>query len=148
MCDVRVGDIVVIGNPYRMGPTLGTGHRDQPDAWSGVIATVIGVSRSGDLYLCRGLVQVTDAMRAEPWCHDDVAIHVDRCSLACPTCKGSGTVPRKVWTQGRPVAGVHPAIQASRPAYRTIVTVACEACGGSGLTAVEKGDDRALGQRR
>lgn len=41
----------------------------------------------------------------------------------CPECKGTGLVPRKVWTQGPYVEAAHPAVNAARPAYRTITQV-------------------------
>ncbi len=43
----------------------------------------------------------------------------------CPDCKGTGLVNRKAWTAGPPHRGIHPAILAARPAYRTIVSVPC-----------------------
>lgn len=48
----------------------------------------------------------------------------------CPECKGTGTISKKAWTQGPNVDGVHPAINARRPAYRTIVQIPCPSCKG------------------
>lgn len=56
----------------------------------------------------------------------------------CPACRGAGKVHRKVWEtppivrhyDGRPV---HPAIQASIPAQRTIAVFTCEGCKGTGV---------------
>ena len=45
--------------------------------------------------------------------------------MTCPECKGTGLVPRKYWTQGPNVEGVHPAINARRPAYLTVGEFAC-----------------------
>jgi len=46
----------------------------------------------------------------------------------CAACKGTKRIPKKVWTQGPPVEGVHPAILAARPAYRTVVEFPCTEC--------------------
>ena len=45
----------------------------------------------------------------------------------CPECKGTGTVPRKAWAQVPSMehTGIHPAILARRPVYKTIVYVPC-----------------------
>lgn len=56
----------------------------------------------------------------------------------CLNCQGTGKVHRKVWEtpkrvfheDGRPV---HPAIQASIPAQRTIAVFTCEGCKGTGV---------------
>lgn len=51
----------------------------------------------------------------------------------CQTCRGTGLVNRKTWTQGEDARkllkeGIHPAIIARRPAYRTIVSSPCPDC--------------------
>ena len=46
--------------------------------------------------------------------------------MRCPKCGGTGVVFKKAWTQGPHIEGVHPAILAGRPAYRTIVEVPCD----------------------
>lgn len=59
-------------------------------------------------------------------CSRDLA-HGGHCALVpvvCPDCKGTGLIHRKVWTQPK-VEGVHPAIAASAPAYRTIASFPC-----------------------
>ncbi len=50
----------------------------------------------------------------------------------CPTCKGTGKINKKVWTQGPHIEGVHPAILARRPAYRTIASFTCPDCKTAG----------------
>lgn len=45
----------------------------------------------------------------------------------CAECKGEGVVHKKYWKQPQ-VAGVHPAIAAGAPAYRTIATLPCPSC--------------------
>lgn len=43
----------------------------------------------------------------------------------CIECQGAGVVYRKVWTQPKAPDGVHPAIAAGAPAFRSIATFRC-----------------------
>jgi hypothetical protein len=50
----------------------------------------------------------------------------------CTVCGGRKYVCKKAWTQGPNVQGVHPAINARRPAYRTVVQFDCTHCKATG----------------
>lgn len=45
----------------------------------------------------------------------------------CAECKDIGVIYKKYWKQPK-AAGVHPAIAAGAPAYRTIATLPCSSC--------------------
>lgn len=71
----RVGDVVRVGPAYSME----TRTRSIHDEATGLVGTVVRVSKDGDLGLARGVLGLEGV--EDPRGLEDVAVHQDRCEV-------------------------------------------------------------------